>query len=607
MPEPVAAMPNPVLSIIDRRIFWGPSPYAPEQAVLCALALSAPAAQLAAALDRFVQAYPDWVLDDPTEGDLRRRAAHAIAAWALAALNEVRGCVRIHGVVRFEAAASQPADDPLWLFVGFHQPELAFRALALGTQLMADALALEGGATPARLRSQVQTALDRLWADCQWQHPDYQACILMEFAHRAGIPVLPVSTRARVWQFGWGQRGRMFLESASNADGLVGYALARDKSLSKDALRALGVPTPSHVLVNDASELTAAVQVIGWPCVVKPVDQGGGRGVTAGIRCADALLRAHDWARQFSPSTSIMLESFCKGDDHRLLVVDGELVAAIVRRPAQVCGDGQQTVLELIGGLNAQRSRNKQRSRYQVPIPIDEALLNHLRGLGVGLNDRLPLGQWLTLRSNANLSTGGVAQDVTDRVHPEIHAMARRLTTALGMSVAGLDLMTTDVSKPMAETGAQVIEINHTPGLDLIMAAGIEPDGLLRRVLGPRVGRVPTTLRIVAPQDLAQERETWLASRRGPGDAWVMGQEVGVGDWCRKALEPGAWSAVAQALRDPATERLLVVCTPDELYQWGMPLDRFDQVQLRVQGMVPAWQGLLERAAPKHPLIFKPQ
>lgn len=587
---------SPKVRITERRLFWGPSPYAPEQAVLCALQMQAQADRLDRAVQLMRQAFEDWLPEAMPETTASRRAALAVASWAWAALNEVRGCVQAHGLVSLPAAAAGAGDaEPLWVYVGFHKPDITTHALNLGVEVLS--LALDGAdrADAAQwLRAAVDGPVRELLNTCRWQHPDFQACILMRAARSADIPVLPFSAAARVWQYGWGHRSRVFFETACNGDGLVGYMVSRDKSLSKDALRALGVATPAHVLVGDESQLEAAVQRIGWPCVVKPLDQGGGRGVTAGIRAFDELLQAYRWARSHTSEQSVMVEAFCEGVDHRLFVVDGELVAAVVREHAQVIGDGVHTVRQLIDALNAGRSLNKIRSCYKVPIVIDPLVESHLGSQGYLLGQVVPAGHVLTLRSNANVSTGGLAHDVTDRVHPEIKAMSRRIAKALGMHTAGFDLMTADISISPIEGDARMIEINHTPGLDVLIAAGHDANSLGLKVLGPDLGRLPTELRVVEPHSLAAERAALQQSRCTSGDAWVLGNEVCVGGLSRWVSGGEPWAGVLQALQDPATERLAVVCTADDLYRWGLPLDRVDSVWLGIRSMEEAWLAMLQ-------------
>lgn len=587
-----------MMRVVDWRVFWGGNPYAPPRSVLCALEVPSDPWPLEKALVLMQQAYPHWLPVDMPGETLPKKAAWAVACWAQAALNEERGYITGYGCVTEPSLEAVGGEDPwIWVHVGFHRPDLTQQALELAVRVLNAASGAENSIHQVeRLRCEVDAQMSEFYQRCIWYHPDYQACILMQAAEHADIPVLPFSPEGRVWQFGWGNRSRLFFETASNHDGLAGFVISHNKVFSKDALRALGVPTPAHVLVHEASQLAQAVKQVGWPCVVKPLDQGGGRGVTAGVTNMAALEQAFDWARQYTSVPWVMVEQFCAGADHRLYLVNGELMAAVVREPPSVQGDGRSTVQQLIDGLNQERSSKFKRDRHLAPLAIDEAVHAQLQAQKVTLDQVLPFGKTVILRSNANRSTGGTAKDVTALVHPEIRTFAARVAKALGMYAAGFDLMTTDISRPPSETGAQVIEINHTPGLRVLLAAGFDPVELGCQLLGPDLGRVQAELRVVEPSALTLERQALQRTHHQPGDAWVVASDIGVQGQVRQVADPAPWAAVMQALHDPATRNLVVVCTTQSLYQWGLPIDRYDRLVLKIQSIDAAWLQALQKA-----------
>lgn len=532
----------------------------------------------------------------PGDAEAVLALAQSAAARALADLNEVRGHVLNAGAVR--------AGGAIHLWVGFHQPKLtrtaveqALRALTQGTH---------GQARPADL--------DRLGQSCRRHHPDYQARILMVGADDMGLPYLHFLPDSRYWQFGWGAKSRVFLESGSNADGLLGSYWAKNKVRTKALLGALGLPTPAHVLVQQAADLPAAVARVGFPCVVKPLDSGGGKGVTANIRSLVEAQTAFGIARRESQG-HLLVEAHVEGMDHRLMVINGELVAAIRREPSFFVGDGVRPVSSFIAELNATRSTNMIRSRYRRPIALDDVLDTHLRTQGLSLEAVPKAGQRVSVRSNANLSTGGMCTDVTATCHPQVRAMAEQLARSSGLATIGIDYLTTDLSRPPGESGGAFIEMNTTPGLDACIAAGWPEARIARLVLGPGVGRIPIELTVLGAGGMQALRQGLHGRCLAADQALVIGDELRIGEMTLQPSTPEPWAAVKAALRNVCIQRVQVVCTLEQLVRLGCPVDRVDQVRVSsaddVGRLPPPWREVLDRAClrgvtvvPEQPLLL---
>jgi cyanophycin synthetase len=293
-----------------------------------------------------------------------------------------------------------------------------------------------------------------------------------------------------------------------------------------------------------------------------------------------------------------MIEAFVEGDDHRLMVVDGRLVAAIRRDPPTVVGDGQRSVRSLIDGLNQGRGANLVASHYRRAVKIDDVVMARLRQQGLDLDGVPGAGLRVGLRSNSNLSTGGSCTDVTARVHPAVQRLAEAIATTLGLETCGVDYITTDISRPWRDTGGAVIEVNATPGMAVSIAAGVDEVLLGTQVLGSLPGRLPVAL-LVAPASLQQ---AWLpgllaeAGRR-PGWAWLCGGESGVGDLPVSPAGRPFHECVAMLLRNRLTDSLLVMCTSAELQKEGVPVDRLDRVLVCQQDFPAAWMGVLGAVA----------
>jgi cyanophycin synthetase len=200
--------------------------------------------------------------------------------------------------------------------------------------------------------------------------------------------------------------------------------------------------------------------------VVKPLAGNHGRGVSVGLQTPDAVAEA--FAMAYKHGRRVMVEETFVGRDYRVLVVAGKVVAAAERRPAMVTGDGAHTVEELIEGANRDPRRGEGHSREMTRICIDDVAQAHLAASGVALTDVPAAGEPVVLSRTANLSRGGTAHDVTDRLHPSVALACERAARAVGLDVCGIDLVTESVEQPLTRGG--IVEVNAAPGLRMHLA-----------------------------------------------------------------------------------------------------------------------------------------
>jgi cyanophycin synthetase len=277
---------------------------------------------------------------------------------------------------------------------------------------------------------------------------------IVDAARSRGIAVQRLDDERRI-RFGQGARQTWIRGSITSRTSHLAVETAADKQLTKVHLHAAGIPVPRGGIVTSAEQAAAVAAELGVPVVTKPLTGNHGRGVSRGLTGADAVGRGFAIAAQHGPR--VVVEEELHGADHRILVIGGRVVAVSERVPAQVVGDGAHTVGELIDLVNADPRRGRGHGRPLTLIQRDDRLLAPLSHVPAA-------GEVVVLRETANLSTGGEAIDRTDRIHPDVARAAERAAATIGLDVAGIDLLTSDISRPLEQTGGGIIEVNAAPG-----------------------------------------------------------------------------------------------------------------------------------------------
>lgn len=302
---------------------------------------------------------------------------------------------------------------------------------------------------------------------------------IVKEAESRGIPWTPLSARALV-QFGQGIYQKRIQATLSSQTGILGVELASDKESTKQILREAGVPVPSGTVINFLDELEDAIaDVGGYPIVIKPLDGNHGRGITINITSWEEAEEAYDAAKEVSKS--VIVERYYQGRDHRILVVNGKVVAVAERVPAHVVGDGKSTIQELIEETNRDPNRGVGHDNVLTRIELDRTSWQLLEKQGYILETVLPEGEMCYLRATANLSTGGIAVDRTDEIHPENVWIAQRVAKIIGLDIAGIDVVTADITRPLKEMDGVIVEVNAAPGFRMHAAPS---RGIARNVGG---------------------------------------------------------------------------------------------------------------------------
>ena len=278
-----------------------------------------------------------------------------------------------------------------------------------------------------------------------------------------GIPYRRLTSGSLV-QFGWGSRQRRIQAAEIDRTSAIAQSIAQDKSLTKELLRAAGVPVPEGQAVADADEAWSVACALGLPVVVTPQDGNHGRGVTVNVETREQLVAAFRAAAE-ATSSNVLVERYIPGSDYRMLVIGDKLIAAARREPPQVVGDGVHSVRELVEEVNRDPRRGQGHATSLTRIPIDEIALGCLQLQSLTIDSVPPRGQPVVMRNNANLSTGGTATDVTDEVHPALAARAIAAAQMVGLEVCGVDIVCSSVLRPLEEQSGGVVEVNAAPGL----------------------------------------------------------------------------------------------------------------------------------------------
>lgn len=282
-------------------------------------------------------------------------------------------------------------------------------------------------------------------------------------------------------QLGYGVHQRRICTAETDSTSAIAESIAQDKELTRTLLRSIGIPTPEGRSVESAEDAWEAAEDIGLPVVVKPQYGNHGRGVATNLQTREQVVAAYEAARQ--EGRSIVVERHAPGDDYRMLVVGGKLVAAARREPAHVIGDGQSTVQKLIDKVNEDPRRSDGHSTSLSLIKIDPVALGVLMDQGMTPDTIPPVGKKVLIRRNANLSTGGTAADVTDQVHPDVARHAIEAARIIGLDIAGVDMVVQDISQPLQGQRGVIVEVNAGPGLRM----HIEPSSGSPRPVGESI------------------------------------------------------------------------------------------------------------------------
>jgi len=290
---------------------------------------------------------------------------------------------------------------------------------------------------------------------------------LVEEAESRGIPFIRLNDRSLV-QLGYGVYQKRIQATTTANTNMIAVDIAANKHATKKLLGDMGVPVPKGYQIRDIDDLEDTLESVGFPAVIKPLDGNHGRGATVGIKTIEAARTAFEKAKEYS--RYVIVEQQLAGADFRALVVNNRLIAVAERVPARVIGDGTSTIQELIDETNADPRRGYGHEKVLTLIEIDGQTMRCITSSGYTLESVLPKGEMLSLKTTANISTGGTAIDRTDEVHPHNAFLFERIARIIGLDVAGIDIIAPNVSEKLSDNGGGIIEVNAAPGFRMHLA-----------------------------------------------------------------------------------------------------------------------------------------
>jgi cyanophycin synthetase len=349
-----------------------------------------------------------------------------------------------------------PSGDPdtWWVIIAYEEEEV-------GLQSMRDAVKIVRACVASRAID-VRAITDQLVSLYEAVRLGPSTGAVVEEAKRRGIPVRRLNNYSLV-QLGLGKNLRRIQATLSDYTSAIAVEIAQDKDDTKRVLGNIGLPVPNGDVARTIERAIDIVDEIGYPVILKPLDASHGRGISGKIDTEEALKEAWNDAREFG--NRIVIEQYAEGRDHRVLVINGKVVACAERIPARVVGDGVSTIAQLIERENKDGRRGVGHTKTLTKLPADERTACFLRKQGRTLQTVPAHDETVFLRGTANLSTGGTAVDRTDEMHPDNITACEMAAGIIGLDIAGIDVLTPDISVPFRENGAVIIEVNAGPGI----------------------------------------------------------------------------------------------------------------------------------------------
>ena len=478
------------MRILDRSVFVGPSLYAHFPVIRLELDLGEleqwPTARLGTGfIDGLVAALPGLAEHGCSyrePGGFIRRMREGEGTWL--------GHVLEHAAIELQNVAGEDVTfgktrsvDKPGVYSVVYEYAQREEGIAAGDL----ALRLLNSLLPPELRSRGSVPDDWQWPVARDEFIRYaqrralgpSTASLVRAAEERGIPWLRLNEQSLV-QLGHGKYQQRIQATVTGRTPHIAVELASDKEETNKILATLGLPVPKQELVQSEDGALRAARRLGFPVVTKPYNGNHGRGISIRLMSDDEVRAGFASAREHS--RSVIVENFVSGDDHRLLVVNGDLVAATKRTPGHVIGDGTHSIAQLVEVVNKDPRRGIGHEKVLTRLELDAQAAMMMDRVGYTADSVPKADEIVYLRSTANLSTGGTATDVTDIIHPDNRDMAVRAIRAIGLDVGGVDFLSPNIAESYKTVGGGICEVNAAPGFRMHVAPS---EGTPRDAAGP--------------------------------------------------------------------------------------------------------------------------
>lgn len=395
----------------------------------------------------------------------------------------------------------------------------------------------------------------------------------IQAAFERGIPMTELP--GGVIQYGNGRKARWMDSSLTDVSSTLSTSYCRSKQLTAQMLRAHGLPVPPHALADTVERAIAIAAQLQYPVVVKPADQDGGVGVSAGLETATEVRDAYANAQQFS--RKILIEKHIEGRDYRITVLNGKAIWAVERIPGGVTGDGLSSVTQLVEQANQDPRRGKGPHKPLKYLTLDAEALALLKKQGLHAENVPSAGQFVRLRRAANIASGGTPVAVFDRMHPDNAVLAQRAAQAVRIDLAGIDLLIPDIAVSWKISGAAICEVNAQPNIGQITAPHLYGEILSQLIDGN--GRIPVIAVIGAHSAV-----TWCEALKrcyqqfGRHVGYVDASEVTVAHEALTQAPMGVFRGGQLLKLNREVDVVLMAIEDDQIMKTGLPFSRLDAV-----------------------------
>lgn len=403
---------------------------------------------------------------------------------------------------------------------------------------------------------------------------------ILDEAKKRNIPFTRLNEESLV-MLGQGCHQKIIRASMTSTTSSIGVDIVADKEKTKQILERAHIPTPNGTLIMDEKELIEAIELVGFPMVIKPIDGNHGRGITTNINNAAGMLNAYRLAKQVS--RYVIAERFIKGWDYRFILVNFKLVAIAKRTPAMITGDGVSTIQELINTVNSHPDRGEGHEKFLTKIIVDEVTEKVLAEKNVTLHTVLPFAEILFLKDTANISTGGTATDLTHLVHPANVFMAERIARLVNLDICGIDIIAEDINVPITKHNGAVIEVNAAPGFRMHLT----PSKGIPRNIGAAVvdmlfpAHTPARIPVVAVTGTNGKTTTTrliahIAQAAGHNVGYTTTDGIYINNNIITRGDCSGPSSAATILRDPLVDFAVLECARGGILRSGLGFDQSD-------------------------------